>query len=86
MLCCRKSRIRGVICHPKGYLAGAAISGGCSSIEWFREKIAQNAPYEQLECREDVDTPVFLPFLYGERCPGENKEAKRRFLRAEAVP
>ena len=64
---------------PKGYLAGAAISGGCSSIEWFREKIAQNAPYEQLECREDVDTPVFLPFLYGERCPGENEERSGGF-------
>lgn len=28
---------------------------------------------------EDVDTPVFLPFLYGERCPGENEERSGGF-------
>lgn len=64
---------------PKGYLAGAAISGGCSSIEWFREKMAQNAPYEQLEHETSAAVPVFLPFLYGERCPGEDDERSGGF-------
>ncbi|WP_205647262.1 FGGY-family carbohydrate kinase [Actinobaculum sp. 313] len=33
---------------------------------------------------EEADTPVFLPFLFGERCPGWNDERRGGFLNVEA--
>ncbi len=56
-------------------LAGAAISGAGNCVEWFVNKAnLGKVDYRMLDelaastVREDA--PVFLPFLYGERCPG----------------
>jgi gluconokinase len=56
-------------------LAGAAISGAGNCVEWFVNKAnLGNTDYRMLdEMAADIDregAPVFLPFLYGERCPG----------------
>lgn len=62
---------------PKGYLSGAATSGCCSCIEWFRDKVAAGKySYEELEQNKEMalDAPIFLPFLFGERCPGWRDE------------
>ncbi|MTI60414.1 MAG: hypothetical protein FH762_10670 [Firmicutes bacterium] len=56
-------------------IAGAATSGAGNCIEWFKDKInRQNMNYKELEnlaSRVNQElAPFFLPFLYGERCPG----------------
>ncbi|MEZ3486900.1 MAG: hypothetical protein K1W22_10015 [Lachnospiraceae bacterium] len=60
---------------PKGWLSGAATAGGCNCIDWFIDRMTGgNAGYRELESGEGciTDTPVFMPFLFGERCPGWN--------------
>ncbi|MFW5991989.1 MAG: gluconokinase [Halanaerobiaceae bacterium] len=56
-------------------LAGAATSGAGNCIDWFMKNINnENLGYEQLDqLASDIkreSAPIFLPFLYGERCPG----------------
>lgn len=55
------------------YMAGAAVAGACNCIDWFKDGFLRGAfSYAELEsgaARPD-DPPVFLPFLFGERCPG----------------
>ena len=57
-----------------GHLAGAAVAGACNCIDWFKADFLQNRlSYADLEGEEHppaLDPPVFLPFLFGERCPG----------------
>lgn len=58
---------------PKNWMSGAASAGCCNCIDWFIRQIGLGqADYSDLEKNEQeiLDTPVFLPFLYGERCPG----------------
>lgn len=57
---------------PKGYLSGAATAGCCNCIDWFRKKMGGGMSYEELEQMDEERKapPIFLPFLYGERCPG----------------
>lgn len=53
------------------WIAGAATNGACNCINWFREQVAGNMPFSELEDGPwDRDCPVFLPFLFGERNPG----------------
>lgn len=62
---------------PKSWLSGAATSGCCNCIDWFKGKYFQeDITYSQMEagCKNIEDVPVFLPFLFGERCPGWNDE------------
>lgn len=65
---------------PTTYLCGCAIAGGTNCIEWFRQQYPLS--YEQLETlivSSEVSTPVFLPFLFGERCPGWRDERRGGF-------
>ena len=57
---------------PVGYMSGAATSGACNCIGWYKDAFLSNTSFEEIEGRYrfDMDTPVFLPFLFGERCPG----------------
>ena len=58
---------------PKSFLSGVATAGACNCIDWFRKTIAQGQSYAELEgvrSSATSNTPVFLPFLFGERCPG----------------
>ena len=62
---------------PKGWLSGAATSGCCNCIDWFRKKSSnKELKYEELEkvSKPQVDSLVFLPFIFGERCPGWDDE------------
>lgn len=73
---------------PKGRLGGAATAGGCNCIDWFIDRMTNGSMgYGQLEdgAGRITDTPVFMPFLFGERCPGWNDERKGGFayVRAE---
>ena len=55
-------------------IAGAATSGATNCVDWFVREMALGAlGYGKLEAMAEKadhgDAPVFLPFLYGERCP-----------------
>ncbi|MEA5050972.1 MAG: FGGY family carbohydrate kinase, partial [Oscillospiraceae bacterium] len=55
------------------WLSGAAISSACNCINWFKETcLGDRYSFKELEREEDVGQPipVFLPFVFGERCPG----------------
>ena len=66
---------------PKNWLSGAATNGCTNCIDWIRERSGGKS-YSELEaCAVDtVTNPVFLPFLFGERCPGWNDERKGGFF------
>lgn len=58
-------------------LAGAATSGAGNCLDWLKNNLnSNNLSYKELErLASNIDSeqaPVFLPFLYGERCPGWN--------------
>ncbi len=67
---------------PKQWLSGAAVSGGCNCVDWVRHLMFP-AGISYADCEKgmgDPDAaPVFLPFLYGERCPGWNDEREASF-------
>ena len=54
------------------WISGAATSGACNCIDWFRKNFAPNMDYAELESAEETQAnpPVFMPFLFGERNPG----------------
>lgn len=58
---------------PAGWMIGAATSGACNCVDWAKDKLyGEGTSYENLELSDvnPAGMPVFLPFLYGERCPG----------------
>jgi len=68
---------------PKTWLSGAAISGCCNCVDWCKDKLfGPDITYAAVESTLDKtdDTPVFLPFLYGERSPGWQDERRAGFL------
>lgn len=68
---------------PNGWLSGAATSGACNCLDWLKSKFfTPNIPYEAIEAQagEVDDMPIFLPFLFGERCPGWNDEWRGGFF------
>lgn len=65
-----------------GYINGAATSGCCNCVDWVKESLfPRESSYSEIEKQMDVhrQVPTFLPFLYGERCPGWNDERKASF-------
>lgn len=55
----------------EGYLAGAATAGACNCVDWLHETVLEKKwSFRQLEAPTGAPLPTFLPFLYGERCPG----------------
>lgn len=69
---------------PVKWLSGAATSGSCNCIDWFKDYFYKQ-DYKEIEKhgRPDLDTPVFLPFLFGERSPGWRSEKRGAFLQME---
>jgi len=59
----------GVDCH----MAGAATAGACNCINLFKETVLKDTySFGELEARllSGRGTAVYLPFPFGERCPG----------------
>ncbi len=50
-------------------MSGAATSGACNCISWYKNAFLSGVDFEQIEKSFGTvgDTPVFLPFLFGER-------------------
>jgi len=66
---------------PTMWLSGAATSGACNCIDWMKNNFYDVSYAEIEEASEGVvDTPVFLPFLFGERCPGWQDNNRGAFL------
>lgn len=68
------------------YVAGAATSGACNCVDWVRHTLLADAPFAQLEQAMEErrakwgEAPVFLPFLWGERCPGWREDRAGGYL------
>ncbi|TDO94190.1 gluconokinase [Halanaerobium saccharolyticum] len=65
-------------------IVGAATSGAGNCTQWFKKKIKENnSNFAELEKSiEDLnkkEAPIFLPFIYGERCPGWQDKRKAQF-------
>lgn len=72
---------------PKGYLAGAATSGCCNCVDWVKDSFFHpSTTYKEIEdpIRSSNDVPTFLPFLFGERCPGWDDSRTAAFLNLRA--
>ncbi len=67
---------------PYSFMSGAATSGACNCVDWVKEKMfSPSISYAAIES-EDVNLkslPVFLPFLYGERCPDWQDDRRAGF-------
>lgn len=75
---------KGTWCYlsPAGWLSGAATAGCCNCVDWFKNQVAgKGVTYGELEkdSHKIKDTPIFLPFLFGERCPGWNDQRTAGF-------
>jgi gluconokinase len=56
---------------PEKNIIGAATSGACNCTDWYKDNFLK-MPYSEINKKtaEIVDTPIFFPFLFGERSPG----------------
>ncbi|MCL2828382.1 MAG: FGGY-family carbohydrate kinase [Oscillospiraceae bacterium] len=62
---------------PTAWLSGAATAGCTSCVDWSKAQLfGANITYAEAEAGyKHTDKPaVFLPFLFGERCPGWQDE------------
>jgi gluconokinase len=73
---------------PESYLVGAATSGCCNCVDWAKQRFfGDTTTYADIEGGfhgGPEDTPVFLPFLYGERCPGWDDTREAVFSKVTA--
>lgn len=68
---------------PVSWLSGAATAGGCNCIDWIKGKyFDKTVTYSHIESKKYniSDMPVFLPFIYGERCPGWRDDRRAGFF------
>lgn len=69
---------------PVGWLSGAAASGCTNCVDWAKDRLFEpGTTYADLEPQltaEPVDLPLFMPFLFGERCPGWQDQRRGGFL------
>ncbi|MGI5174462.1 FGGY-family carbohydrate kinase [Treponema sp. OMZ 840] len=66
----------------KNWLSGAATNGCGICIDWFYNQVNKKVlSYTELEQNTGITehSPAFLPFIFGERCPGWNDERKGGF-------
>ena len=67
---------------PLSWMSGAAVSGACNCVDWIKPILFPSLSFAELE---NMDTdysnmPYFLPFIFGERCPGWNDSRKGGFF------
>ncbi len=64
------------------WMSGAATAGACNCLNWFlKDCLHGKWSFKELEDPNDIggDVPVFLPFLFGERCPGWHDDRRGGF-------
>lgn len=75
----------GLWCYlsPVSWLLGAATSGACNCVDWAKDAFfGRGKSYQELEnaAVEREKLPIFLPFNFGERCPGWRDDALGGFF------
>lgn len=73
-------------------LAGAAINNGTNCVDWFLSRVGAKGQdagaydtFSRGASQVDVETaPLFMPFLFGERCPGWREEREGGFCGVRA--
>lgn len=59
---------------PDRYICGAATNGATNCVDWFKASFTPDMSYKNMDLMvleaDKVNLPTFLPFLFGERCPG----------------
>jgi gluconokinase len=71
---------------PVSWMIGAATNGACNCVDWAKNNLFPRSSYMDVE-KEPVDfsqMPFFLPFLFGERCPGWMDSRQGGFFRLHA--
>jgi len=66
---------------PYSWMSGAAVNGACNCVDWLKPIMFPTQSYAEVE-KADVDyknMPYFMPFLFGERCPGWSDARKGGF-------
>ena len=66
---------------PVSWMSGAAVNGACNCVDWIKPVLFPSQSYSEIES-VNIDyknMPYFLPFLFGERCPGWNDAKKGGF-------
>jgi len=71
---------------PDGWLSGAATNGCTNTVDWVRDNVLGHLDFAKIE--EQLrpgprDVPTFLPFHFGERCPGWNAHRRGGFVGLE---
>jgi len=64
------------------HLCGAATAGATNCVDWYMQHIlGGRIGYGKIESmiKNKEDAPVFMPFLFGERCPGWRDDLKGGF-------
>lgn len=68
---------------PKDWLIGAATSGASNCVDWYKDRMfPEGTTYAEIESGfgDILDAPIFLPFLFGERCPGWEDDRNGAFM------
>jgi gluconokinase len=73
-------------------LSGAAVNNGTNCVDWFLQRhVAQDvnpAVYDSFSYGatlvDRATAPIFLPFVFGERCPGWNEDRTGGFVGVRA--
>jgi len=71
---------------PDGWLSGAATNGCTNTVDWVRDTVLGGVDFRTIEPQlrpGPVDVPTFLPFHFGERCPGWNADRRGGFFGLE---
>jgi len=71
---------------PDGWLSGAATNGCTNTVDWVRDTVLGGVDFKAIEPQlraGPVDVPTFLPFHFGERCPGWNAHRRGGFVGLE---
>lgn len=59
---------------PDRYICGAATNGATNCVDWFKTSFTPTMSYKDMDLMvydaNATNMPTFLPFLFGERCPG----------------
>lgn len=67
-----------------GWLSGAAASGCTNCVDWAKDQLfGGGMTFDALEPKLSAverDMPLFMPFLFGERCPGWQDQRRGGFL------
>jgi gluconokinase len=66
---------------PDAWMSGAATNGACNCVDWAKPLLFPGKSYREVEAEppDYRNLPFFLPFLWGERCPGWNDEREGGF-------